>query len=97
MAGKQAFFYEKRGASHAKKHQKPNHATVRWVDVIQTLVAGGHDFMAIQGYTERQIELFYQSIVRQQNSQKADQIEAVNLGFNGSKETDKYLQQLRNS
>lgn len=97
MAGKQAFFYEKRGASHAKKRQNRNNATVRWVDVIQTLVAGGHDFMAIQGYTERQIELFYQSIIRQQNSQKADQIEAVNLGFGGGKETAQYLKQLRNS
>lgn len=53
--------------------------------------------MAIQGYTERQIELFYQSIIRQQNSQKADQIEAVNLGFGGGKETAQYLKQLRNS
>lgn len=53
--------------------------------------------MAIQGYTERQIELFYQSIIRQHNSQKADQIESVNLGFNGGKETTQYLQQLRNS
>lgn len=62
---------------------------------MQTLIAGGHDFMAIQQYTERQLTLFYQAILRQHYSHKADQIEAVNLGFNGGKETVQYLKQLR--
>lgn len=65
--------------------------------MIQTLIAHGHDFKAIGDYTERQIELFFGSIQRQQNAQKADTIEAVNLGFNGGKETTQYVKQLKNS
>lgn len=93
MAGKQAFFYQKHGANHAKKSK---HGEVRWADVIQSLITHGHQLSAIKDYTQRQIELFYQSIMRQHNNQKADQIEAVNLGFGGGKETAQYLKQLRN-
>lgn len=64
--------------------------------MIQCLITHGHQLSAIKGYTQRQIELFYQSIARQNNAQKADQIEAVNLGFGGGKETAQYLKQLRN-
>lgn len=64
--------------------------------IIQTLVANGHNFGAIGDYTERQIELFYHTIIKHQNAQKADTIEAVNLGFNGGKETTQYLKELRN-
>lgn len=64
--------------------------------IVQTLIANGHDFKAIGGYTERQIELFYHTIVKSQHAQKADTIEAVNLGFNGGKETTQYLKELRN-
>nr|DAN15559.1 MAG TPA: hypothetical protein [Caudoviricetes sp.] len=87
------FFYEKRGAS---RPQKPNQKPIGWGVIIQTLIANGHHFGAIGGYTERQIELFYHTIVKSQHAQKADIIEAINLGFNGGKETTQYLKDLRN-
>ncbi len=64
--------------------------------MIQCLISHGHHLSELKNYTQRQIELFYQSIMRQHNNQKADQIEAVNLGFGGGKETAQYLKQLRN-
>ncbi|WP_051225742.1 hypothetical protein [Moraxella caprae] len=64
--------------------------------IIQTLVANGHHFGAIGGYTQRQIELFYHTIIKDKHAQKADTIEAVNLGFNGGSQTTQYLKDLRN-
>ncbi|WP_165383016.1 hypothetical protein [Acinetobacter sp. WCHAc060033] len=49
----------------------------------------------MQRYTQRQLELFYATILRQKNHAKADLIEAVNQGFGGGPELSKYLKTLR--
>ena len=91
MGSKQAFFFKKRTANTTQAKQ----STARWADIFQALISNGHDKAALQRYTQRQLELFYATILRQKNHAKADLIEAVNQGFGGGPELSKYLKTLR--
>ena len=87
----QAFFFKKR----TQKTSQAKQSSTRWADIFQALISNGHDKAALQRYTQRQLELFYASILRQNNHAKADLIEAVNQGFGGGPELSKYLKTLR--
>jgi hypothetical protein len=69
--------------------------SMRWADVYEALIAGGHTLSEIGTYTARQIELFLSATVRRRREQRAEDVLDMNVAFNGGTNADKHLESLR--
>ncbi|WP_141673572.1 MULTISPECIES: hypothetical protein [unclassified Gilliamella] len=89
------FFYERGNSqNHSAKRYKTG-KSVSWSEVFTLLIKNGHDAQQLPHYTQRQLLLYYDELIKLQNRERANRIEDICVGFNGGKQVTKFVKQLR--
>ena len=68
---------------------------VTWSEVFTLLTKNGHDAQQLPNYTQRQLLMYYDEIIKLKNRERANRIEDVCVGFNGGKQINTFVKQLR--
>ena len=92
MGLQRPFFYSKGDRPGAAKLAGKRNA--RWADAYAELIANGHDPDRIGKYTERQINLYLQAIIRRDKRKRAELLLDVNKAYAGGEKANEHLKAL---
>ncbi|MBN6074306.1 hypothetical protein HYE60_09855 [Aggregatibacter actinomycetemcomitans] len=65
-----------------------------WGEIVEFLVANGHQFRELADYTARQLLLFYEMALRRERLARAARTTDIAYGVNGGKDLKDYINTL---